>query len=234
MNITKTILTAVVLSTVSVVSNAAVTINSNNSGGTARQITTSAGVNVSNAILQIGYFVGAPTGGAGNLQAVRDSFTVLGTGGSLGTSLQSGNPTTVAGQFTVGATTSGRFSGVTVSNITGTNTPAPGAPSPTTLVQGTRLFILIYTPTEYTIFSDAALWLAPKDDPAIPGGASLTLAANFANLDTASAANEVLWGSYATPVSGTNQLRLAPIIPEPSSLVFGLLGGLLFAARRRK
>ena len=209
---------------------AAITISTNNSGGSGRVINSSAGVAVASGsgTLHVGYFLdpNAAVLKSGNLAAILPLFIPLGENrpglGSTG------------GNFAIGSVTAGRWN-TQIPSVTGTNDATAGPPSATSLVQGTRLFILAYNTAqnEYALFGDSALWVAPKDDPNIPGGASLSMAANITNLDAASASTEVYWGSY--PATG-NFINMAPIanIPEPGAASVGLLATLGLLIRRRR
>ena len=207
---------------------AAITISTNNLGGGGRQYTTSTGtlLTTANGNLRVGYFLDSSSSAlrSGDLALIQSLFIPLGTNASpnLGAS---------GGAITVGAT-AGRATG-TIPGIAGTNTAVDGPVSSTTLVQGTRLFLLVYNASEFALFSDLALWKAPKDDPAIPGGASLTLAANLINLDVASSGLELFQGTYST-VGTANFLALAPIVPEPSTSLMALIAGMGLIARRRR
>lgn len=206
---------------------AVITISTNNSGGGGRVYNSSTGTALAgNATLHVGYFLNPNDDvlKSGVLQAVLAQFIPLGENRpGLGAT---------GGNVVVGGTTAGRVN-TTITGVVGTNDPTPGLPSATSLVQGTRLFLLVYNTaqTEYALFSDSALWLAPKDDPAIPGGASLTMAANVTNLDANSSLNEVYWGTY--PAAG-NFLNLAPVVPEPGVASIGILATLGLLARRRR
>ena len=211
--------------------NAAITISTNNSGGSGRLVSTASATTTAiaggNATLHVGYFLnpGDAALKSGNLQTVLSSFIPLGENRpGLGAT---------GGNFNVGSVTAGRWN-TQIPGITGTNDAVNGVPNATSLVQGTRLFLLIYNTaqTEFALFGDSVLWLAPKDDPSIPGGASLTLAANITNLDAASSSTEVYWGSY--PTAGGNFIAMAPVVPEPGAASVGLLAALGLLARRRR
>ncbi len=210
----------------------AIIINYNNLGGGGRQFTTSTGDLLTGGSLQIGYFLdaGNPALSSGDLAQVRSAFIPLGTGQpGMGTG---GN----VGTFAVPSGAAAGRSNGSVTGVIGTNTPTNGAPALGTLVQGTRLFVLVWnsSQTEFGLFSDSVLWLAPKDDPDIPGGASLTMALNATNLDPASASTELLHGTYDSTSATANFLRLAPNIPEPSTGILSLLAALGICVRRRR
>jgi hypothetical protein len=210
----------------------AITLNYNNLGGGGRQFTTSSGALLTGGSLQLGYFLdtGHAALSSGDLAQVRSQFIPLGTGqAGMGT----GGAT---GTFSIpSATTDGRSSGQ-ILGVIGTNTPTNGVPTTGTLVQGTRLFVLVWNAgqTEFGLFSDSALWLAPNDNPDIPGGASLTLAINATNLDPANASTELYHGTYDSTSATANFFRLEANIPEVSTSMLSLLAVFGLAIRRRR
>ena len=212
---------------------AAITISTNNSGSNGRLATSFFGnlLTSGQATLHIGYFLNPDDPllkdfCRTNLSNILQRFIPLGENRpGLGAT---------GGNFNVGSVTPGRWN-TTITGITGTNEATAPAPSTTTLVQGTRLFLLIIrSPNEYALFGDSVLWRAPKDDPSIPGGASLTLAANISNLDTASASTELYVGAYQN--NGTqNFIRLDGYdCPEPGTASLGLLTALGLLRHRRR
>jgi hypothetical protein len=227
-------------------SHAVVTISANNSGGGGRQLTTSTGTLLAagTGSLRIGYFLdpSAPALRSGDWAAVFNAFIPLGEGShaNLGDVT---NPAGVPGNSPIpvpSAAAAGRFNG-SITGIVGTNDAVNPPASSTSLSQGVRLFLLASNAPdpktfganspagfEWALVSDATLWVAPKDDPTIPGGASITMAMNATNINDAS---DVYWGNIET-VGTNNFLRLA-FIPEPSTSLLGLLGLGLLARRRR-
>jgi hypothetical protein len=233
-------------------SHAVITVSANNSGGGGRQITTSTGTLLAagTGSLRIGYFLdpNAAVLRSGDWAAVYNAFIPLGEGAhaNLGDVTA---PAGVPGNSPIpvpSAATAGRFTGQ-ITGIIGTNdlvNPNP-PPSSTSLVQGVRLFLLASNAPdpktfgannppggpggfEWALVGDATAWVAPRDDPNIPGGASITMAMNATNINEAA---DVYWGNIET-VGTNNFLRLA-FIPEPSTSLLGLLGLGLLARRRR-
>lgn len=250
MKFTSIFATALTVSLVSS-SHAAVTLSSNNSGGGGRQITTAAGalLTTGQGSLRIGYFLdsSSPVIASGDWAAINAAFIPLGEGraglGDVTTPATAGDaPIPVPS-----AATSGRFSGQ-ITGITGTNVAVDPPATGSSLSQGVRLFLFaanspdpkVTPPTQFALVSDCVLWRAPKDDPNIPGGASITMAMNATNINVDDPANrmgnplnDVFWGSIAT-VGAENFLRLAPPVPEPSTGLMALLAGLGLVVRRRR
>jgi PEP-CTERM motif len=245
----KSILVTAVAVSIASSSHAVITLNTNNSGGGGRQITTSTGTLLAagTGSLRIGYFLdpSAPVLRSGDWAAVFNAFIPLGEGRHA--NLGDVTTPTVAGNGPIpvpSAATAGRFAGQ-ITGVVGTNLPAPPPATDTSLSQGVRLFLLASNAPdpktfggnspggfEWALVSDATLWVAPNDDPNIPGGASLTMAMNATNINDAS---DVYWGTLDTTTVGgvtSNFLRLA-FIPEPSTSLLGLLGLGLLARRRR-
>jgi MYXO-CTERM domain-containing protein len=237
----KTILATATAVSIASSSHAAITISANNLGA-GRQLTTQSGTLLAagTGSLRIGYFLdsNSPVLRSGDWAAINAVFIPLGEGSSpnLGDVT---TPAGVPGNSPIpvpSAATAGRVSGQ-ITGVIGTNDAVAPPVSASTLVQGTRLFLLasnspdpkVSAPAEFALVSDAVIWLAPKDDPTIPGGASLTMAMNVANLNEPA---DIYWGTIDT--QGTsNFLRLAPPIPEPATSLLGLVGLGLLARRRR-
>ena len=213
------------------VSQAAILLSSNNSGGGGRQITTSTGTLLTGGSMHIGYFADPAAAGlrSGDWSYIATNFIPLGEGrAGLG-----GGTAGVAPILIPSAAANGRYTG-SVSGITGTNQASdPTTASTSVLNQGTRLFLLALdvpsmstAPTQFALVSDSTLWKAPKDDPLIPGGASLTLALNRTNIAPGEEATDVFWGTLASDSATVNFLRLAPPVPEPSTSLMAVLAGL--------
>lgn len=216
------------ISAAPITATAAVTISSNNSGGSGRTITSSTGTAVVTGSIRIGYFANIVGSDSvmrgGDYAALNAIFIPLGEVGSDATGGDVTSPV-VAGNnpIPIGAT-AGKYTG----QITGIKNSY--------LPTGTRLFILASNsldpkssaPTEWALVSDAA-WVAPLDDVNL--GGSITLSLNNTNINDANA--DVWRGTIGT--SGVLNLAAATPIPEPTiaSLML-VLGGLTVSTRRRR
>ena len=182
-----------------------------------------AGTNPGPALIRVGYFTSlAPTVIAKLSSPDKDTvyaeinssnFVELGTGGNFGTPRATGLPRLTTRTINGIANTTGRLTG----SIETVKPGAGGIPS------GTQLFLLIYNATttgaatELGIFSsDDATWKMPSDDLA-----DATLNTVFVNTP-----GEVYRGSLGS-------LRLAPLIPEPSTSILAFGAGALALRRRR-
>lgn len=237
----KTILATATVAFLASSSHAAITISSNNSGS-GRQITTSTGTPLATGAgsMRIGYFLDAnsPVLRSGDWTAINAVFIPLGEGGPATLGVVT-NPVQAPGPpipVPSGAT-AGRYNG-SIGGITGSNAAVDPAPNSNTLSQGVRLFLFasnspdpkVTAPSQFALVSDDVLWRAPKDDPLIPGGASVTMALNLANISDAS---DIFHGTVES-VAGTNFLRLALPIPEPGTTLLGLVAAAGLIARRRR
>ena len=236
----KFILSTILTATLAASSHAAITFSSNNSGGGGRQVTSSTGtlIPTGGGSLRIGYFLdsSSPVLSSGDWSAINALFIPLGEGRpNLG-----GVATPVAGNTPIpipSGATAGRFLGQ-ITGVTGTNVAVDPPSSVNSLSQGTRLFLFLsnsatpstLAPTQFALVSDNTLWRAPKDDPTIPGGASLTMAMNATNINEA---GDIFWGAIST-AGASNFLAVAPVVPEPSSSLLGLLAAFGLIARRRR
>lgn len=212
-------------------SQAVITVGVNNALGGGRRFSSSTNVTlgVDAASLHVGYFLDWQNSNltSGNLTDILTKFIPLGEGRpGLGSLVA---PST-------GRTDVNGRANLSINGVVGTT--ATGVPATDKLVQGTRLFVLVYNAgqTEFALLSDIGNtnWLAPNDDPSL--GGSSTLAVNIANFDTpgTDAARELFWGTYRS-VSGTeNYLNLAPVVPEPGTTSIGLLAALGLLGRRRR
>lgn len=224
--------------------NAVITLSANNSGGGGRQVTTSTGTLLAagTGSIRIGYFADSNSAvlKSGDWAAINSLFIPLGETPLVAGSGTVTNPVGVTPGNPIpipSAATAGRFNG-SVTSIVGNFPPNPN-PGGFYLPSGTRIFLLLsnsadprnVAPTEFALVTDS-IWVAPQDDPNIPGGNSLTMAMNTTNLNDA--ATDVYWGALASTGATTNFLRLAAPVPEPSVVSLAGLCSLLFFQRRRR